>query len=84
MRNTMQAKSAPSGAIERSLVIEVSINVEPRRGSVMVTTIDDTTTDRLRRSYNKGMYSCHQAARSCSFVASPLAWCFASYGISDA
>ena len=36
MQNTMQAKSAPSGAVERCLVIEVDIYVEPRKGSVMV------------------------------------------------
>ena len=36
MQNTMKAKSAPSGAVERCLVIEVDIYVEPRKGSVMV------------------------------------------------
>ena len=36
MRNTMQAKSAPSEAIECGLVIEVDIYVDPRKGSVMV------------------------------------------------
>ena len=37
-------------AIERSLVIRIWCGVEPRRGSVVVKTIDATTTDRLRRS----------------------------------
>ena len=36
MQNTMQAKSAPSGAVECSLVIEVDTYVEPRKWSVMV------------------------------------------------
>ena len=37
-------------AIERSLVIRIWCGAEPRRGSVVVKTIDATTTDRLRRS----------------------------------
>ena len=47
MRNTMQASLR---ARTRSLVIAMCTQYEPRRGSVMVKTIDATTTDRLRRS----------------------------------
>ncbi len=69
-------------AIERSLVIRIRDGFEPRRGSVMIIQKgeNDTTTDPLR-----GSYFVHIAiTMQVSLHARTLAWCFASFGISDA
>ena len=49
MVNSMQANEAPQERMSAAWRLHKS-GYEPRRGSVMVKTIDATTTDRLRRS----------------------------------
>ena len=49
MVNSMQANEAPQERMSAALRLHKR-GYEPRRGSVMVKTIDATTTDRLRRS----------------------------------
>ena len=49
MVNSMQANEAPQERMSAAWRLHKR-GYEPRRGSVMVKTIDTTTTDRLRRS----------------------------------
>ena len=70
------SEKSPKGAIERSLVIEGGKDDEPRRGSIVVTSMPLTTTDRLRRSCMRGVDCCHQAARPCDCVGKTVCMVF--------